>query len=75
MELLVDLSKPLVGYMSVNLSRADVAMSQHHLYRSQVGAIFKQMSGEAVSEEMRRNMTNPSLFTVGHYHFPKRLAS
>ena len=50
MKLLVYLSKPLVGYMSVDLRRTDVAMPQHHLYRSEVGAVLEKMGGEAMPQ-------------------------
>ena len=70
---LKDFSKPFVGYVSVDLSSADVAVAKHHLDGSQVGAIFKEMRRKAVPQQVRRDMTYARFIAVGHYKLPESL--
>ena len=46
-------AEQLVGDMGVDFRGAHAGVAQHLLYGKQVGAAFKQMGGEAVTEGMR----------------------
>jgi len=41
--------------VSVNLGRRDVGMTQHELHATQIGAGFQQMTGEGVTQYVRRD--------------------
>ncbi len=49
MKLTVYLTKALVGYVSVDLGGAYIAVAQHHLNRAKIGAVLEEVSGEAMS--------------------------
>ena len=53
MKFLIDLPKPFVCDMRVDLCCTDVAMPEHHLDGSKVGAVFEQMSRKGVSKRVR----------------------
>ena len=73
MEFLVYLSEPLVCYMGVDLRRTYITVSQHHLHRSKVSSVLEQMSSEAMSEEVRCDVTYSRLLTVGNHNSPECL--
>ena len=60
MEFLVSGLQAIVGNVRVNLRGVDVTMTEHHLYGSQVCAVFDQRAGETVSQHMWRDMPEPS---------------
>lgn len=64
MELLINLSKSLVSYMSVDLRSAYVAVAEHHLYRSKVRSIGQQVGGKAVSKHVWGYVSDSRLLTI-----------
>ena len=74
MEFLVYLSEPLVCYMRVDMGRTYVTMSQHHLHRSKVSSVLEQMCSKTMSEEVRCDVTDSRLFTVGNHDSPECLS-
>ena len=42
--------------MCVGRSRFHTAMAEKHLYRSQIGSVFEQVSSKAVPKRMRRDI-------------------
>ena len=64
MKLSVDLSKPFVGYVSIDLRRAYIAVPQHHLNRPEVCPVLQKVSRETMPEEMRGYVPYACPFTV-----------
>ncbi len=54
MMLLMQLTQPLGGDVRINLRGREIAVSQQHLYDTQVGAAVQQMGGEDVPQHVRR---------------------
>lgn len=52
-EVFVDLFEAFVGYVGVDLSGGNVGMTEHNLDASQIGAVFKKIGGEAVTDDVR----------------------
>ena len=52
-------AQALVKYMSINLRRRNIGMSQHLLHRSKISAMRQQMTCERVPQHMR---TDPARF-------------
>ena len=73
MKLFIDLSEPFVGYVSVDLRRAYVAMPQHHLNGPEVCTVLEKMSCEAMSEQVRSDVPYACPFAIRDDGFPKRL--
>ncbi len=46
-------SKRFVGYVCINLGGGDAGMSEHHLYRTKVCSITKEISCEHVPHDVR----------------------
>ena len=42
--------------MGVYLGGRNVAVAEHHLYRTQVGAVAEQVGGKGVANHMRRDI-------------------
>jgi hypothetical protein len=53
MELSVNVSQSLVGYMSIDLGRGYILVSQEFLNGSQVNSLAEQISGIAVPQSVR----------------------
>ena len=70
MKLLVNLPKPLVRDVGIDLRSTDITMSQHHLNRAKVGPVFQEVCSETVPEQVRRNMANACSLTQEHYYSP-----
>src|SRR5918995_3304526 len=49
----IQLSTPAVGYVRVELRRAEVGVAQHLLHAAQVRAALEQVGGEGVAEQVR----------------------
>lgn len=73
MEPLVNLSKSFIGDVCVYLRCTDIAVPQHHLYRSKIRAILEQMSGETMSKHVRCDVTDAGLFAVRYDDSPECL--
>ena len=75
MEALVSRLQAVVRDMCINLSGVDVAVPQHHLYRSQVRAVLYQCRREAVSQHVGRNMSQTRRFAITGDYLPELLAA
>src|SRR4030095_12811980 len=60
--------------MRVYLSRIDIAVTEHHLHRSQVRPVLDQRRGEAVTQHVRGDMTEGGRLPVDSDNPPKFLA-
>ena len=56
----VNFFQPLDADMSVNLSGAEIFVTEHFLHTAQIGACIKQMSGKAVAELVRSKIGRKS---------------
>ena len=59
MKFSICLLQMLVSDVSVHLRRADIAMTEEHLDRAQVGAVAQQGGGEAMAQDVRRDVFEP----------------
>ena len=57
------LAQPGAGHVRVNLRRVDAGVPEEFLNHPQVGAMLQQVSGEAVSEHVRRDVSTDSAAT------------
>lgn len=55
MKTAVDFSETTSIYVSINLGRTNVGVTEHFLDRSYVGAALKHVRGETMPQNMRRN--------------------
>lgn len=53
MKFLVDVAQPVAGDVGVDLGGADGGMAEEFLDDAEVGAVFEQVRGEAVSQHVR----------------------
>ncbi len=53
MSLMVAVTKPLCGYMGVNLGGGETSVSEQLLYAANVRSRVEQVSGEAMTKRMR----------------------
>src|SRR5882672_8689360 len=60
---LVNLLQPLFHHMGIDLRGGNIGMSQHQLYRPQVGPALQQVRGEAVPQHMWRQRYAQSRFS------------
>src|SRR5215813_5571785 len=60
--------------MCVYLSRIDITVTEHHLYGSQIRAVFDQRCGEAVAQHVWGDMTEGRRFAIARNYLPKFLA-
>ncbi len=74
MELPVRLHEFAAGNVRVDLCGSDIAMTEHHLNGSEVGAIFKQHCRKTMPKHVRSNVVNSSLFAILLYELPDLLA-
>jgi len=56
MELSMDGFESLLIDVGVNLGRGNIGVAKHFLDNAQIGAVAKQVRGEAVPEQMRINV-------------------
>lgn len=54
MVLLMQLTQALSGDVRINLGGGEIAMSQQHLYDTQIRAVVQQMGRKGVTHHMRR---------------------
>ena len=73
MELFIDMLQSFIGNVCVDLRCADVRMAKHKLNRTQVGAIFEQVRGKAVAQQMRRDMANFGAIPIFDNQLPESL--
>ena len=50
----MDTLQPFLVDMGIDLRRGDIGMAEHHLYRTEVGAVAEQVGGKGVADYMRR---------------------
>lgn len=74
MELFVSGLQTVIGHVSIDLRRADVAVPEHHLNRSQISAVFEQSRGEAVSQHVWRDVSEVGRLAVAFDYLPEFLA-
>ena len=75
MILAVNLKQLLAGNVCVDLSRCNVGMAEHHLYRPQISAALQQMAGKRMSKGVRCNFFLYAGFQdIFAQQFPESLA-
>src|SRR5262249_5395283 len=71
----VDFLQPFADDMSVDLSRRNVGMSQHHLHSPQVGAMLQQVRRKGMTQNVGRDvLADARLKCMFLEDLPKRLS-
>lgn len=69
-EFLVYLAETFVGDVGIDLGRGDGGMSEHGLYRADIGAVVEEIRREAVSERVRMHVFDDTRFDGTALHQP-----
>src|ERR1044071_1792447 len=72
--LLVDAADALAGDVRVNLCGGEVAVAEHGLDAARVRAVFEQVRGEAVAQDVGRDAFDARLLSRALEHRPDVLA-
>ena len=64
-----------VGDVSVNLSGADVGVTEQHLHHPQIGAVVHQMSSESMAQAVRAEVGDAGGLGVLLHNHPGQLAA
>ena len=70
-EFFMDIPELAVGHMSVDLRGGNVGVTEHYLYRADVGAVVEEVGGEAVAEDVGSDFVHNARFggIVLHHSF------
>src|SRR4051794_17648914 len=64
MEAIVERFEPLLVDVSIDLGGRYVGVAEHGLHRAEIGAVLQQMGGEAVAQDVRRDLADAGFEAV-----------